>query len=278
MGKFGGTMKSIFNEDRYLSGDKESLELFLERRDIYLRKVNNSKDRYNRAINYYDSFLDTISDELLKLDLDNSLEYSIALNYLIENGYLSDNHSFESKVSDFEVLGKLGMSVIWGSGCCRNISEMHKEVFERLDLKIIPFYCYEGNDLFKRGKKRQANHVINLVEYRDNLYGIDLYNHSMLYHFKNPFVLKSIASYYSGTLRYKPYYEIIMDGRSIDDIKRRVNEFSNYSKNDFISYLEYEDDIKYEVKKKMEDSCGELSNYYDKTKMLKKRIIAEVRS
>ena len=276
VGKFGDIMKSLFNEDRYLNDDKESLEFFLRERNIYLKKVQNSRDKYGKAINYYDTFLDVVCAELLKLDLDNSLEYSIALNYLIDKGYLSDNNLFESRVSDFEVLSKLGMSIIWGSGCCRNTSDMHKDVFDKLELKTIPFYCYLGNDFLGRGKNNCANHVINLVEYNDNLYGVDLYNNCIIYHFKNPFIIKSISSYYNDTLRYKPYYEIIADGRELDDIRSRINEFSDYSTRGAISSLEYESDIKYNVKKKLQANESELANCFEKTKVLKKQIIQEV--
>ena len=59
-------------------------------------------------------------------------DYSIALGYLINKGYLSEGLKFDSKETDKEILGKPGISILQGSGCCRNICDMQKDIFERL--------------------------------------------------------------------------------------------------------------------------------------------------
>ena len=268
-------MKSVYNEKRYLNDDIEAYKYFEQCRKNYSKNQEESLEKNKDIIKYYDIYLDYIADELLKLKLKSSLDYSIALGYLINKGYLSEELNFDSEVTDKEIIGKLGISILQGSGCCRNICDMQKDIFDRLNIIIIPFYCYQGFD-FNKGLNKQANHIINLVEYNNNLYGIDLYNDSLLYHFKKPFIMKSISSEVDSKLRYKPYYEIVIDGRNIEEIKDRVKKFEMYSKEKPINYFEYEMGIRYEVENILFENKNELNDFHNKTKLLRKNIISRM--
>ena len=135
-------MKSIYNEQRYLY-DIEALEFFEQGRDTYKKYVEDSLEKNKDIIKDYNTYLDCIVDELLKYKFHSSIDYSIALGYLINKGYLSEGLNFDSKETYNEILCKLGISILQGSGCCRNICDMQKDIFERLKIDIIPFYCYQ---------------------------------------------------------------------------------------------------------------------------------------
>ena len=271
-------MKSIYNENRYLNGDNEALTIFGKSCEEYKNKKEKSLEENKELIDNYNLYLDCIVDELLKYNLDSSIDYSIALGYLINKGYLSEDLVFNAKETDKEILGKLGITILLGSGCCRNICDMHDDIFKRLNIDIMPYYCFQGIDLFNRGKDMPANHIINLIEYNNNLYGIDLYNSSILYHFKSPFVMKSISSTHDESLRYKPYYELMIDGKSLDEVKKKIEMFNNYSKVKPISYFEYEMDIKNEIEELLFSNQNKLKEFNNKTKVLRKDIIKRMNS
>ena len=269
-------MKSVYNEQRYLNDDFSALMYFEKGREAYKKNEENSLEKNKDIIKYYDIYLDYIADELLKHNFRSSLDYSIALGYLIRKGYLSEGLEFNSKVPDKEITGKLGINIVQGNGCCRNITGIHKDIFDRLNINIIPFYCYQGIDIFNNGLNEEANHIINLVEYDNNMYGIDIYNNNLLFHFKNPFIMRSISNYRDEKLRYKPYYELIVDGKTIDDIKDKIKLFDNYSKEKAISSIEYEIDIEFEIENYLFARQDRLNNFHEKTKSLRKNIISRI--
>ena len=262
-------MKSIFNEKRYLNGDSESLEEFKLLREEHLEDEAEDFEKYRRTIADYDSFLDELVSELEKYNLTNPLEYSIVLNYILDSGYLSKDCTFKHKESNKEIIGKLGVNVVLGEGCCRNISDFHRDIFDKLELKSVPFYCYQG---MGRGINKRANHVINLIEYKDNIYGIDLHNNGLLYRFKKPLVMDLVSMFDKGRLDYKPYYGLIVDGDSLENIKKNIKAFEECSKKRSISAIEYDCNIKYMAKELVKRKREELIKFDQKTKQLKKTI------
>ena len=272
MREWNDIMDSIFNENRYFNNDEEANIYLLNKRNEYLGIKAYEEEKYRDSLFYYDIFLDEIAYLLEKGNYKSSLEYSIALGFLIDNGYLSDNFTFEAGVSDKELTSKYGISIVSGRGCCRNIVDVHRDIFDRLNIDILPFYCYQGISFLSKPINKPANHVISLIGYNDNMYGIDLYNNSLLYYFKEPFVMNSISTYYNGSLRYKPYYEYILDGTSLEELKKRASIFSKYV-GKRISSMEYEDEIKFEVFKNLQNNEASLDRFFDKNKVLKKEII-----
>lgn len=268
-------MKSVYNEKRYLNGDVEAIKHFEQIRKTYKENIDKSLEDNKDIIKDYNIYLDYITEELLKYKLDTSVDYSIALGYLINKGYLSEGLKFDSKETDKEILGKPGISILQGSGCCRNICDMQKDIFERLKIDIIPFYCYQGFD-FKQGINKEANHIINLIEYNNNLYGIDLYNGCGLYHFRDSFTMKRISSNSDELLRYKPYCELIIDGRSLEQIKERIELFDSYSLLKPINSFVFEMIIRNEIETLLYENRNELNEFNNKTKILRKNIVKKL--
>lgn len=265
----GESMASVYNEKRFLNEDPEALEFIAELREEHLEEVREDTEAYSKAIIEYEYFLDELADELLKYDLNDSLEYSIALSYLIDKGYLSNDHKFRHRESLEEVHGRLGMNIVSGKGCCRNIVDFHKDVFDKLNISLKPFYCYEG---IRTGSNSYANHVISLIDYDNNSYGIDLHNGTALFRFKTPVKLSLISTLNSGKVRYKPYYELVTGESDIETIKDNLKKYEECSKKKAISSLEYDLDIKHRTRDLMRSKKDKLENFAERTKVLKKII------
>lgn len=265
----GDGVASVYNEKRYLNGDQEALDFISELREEYIEEVEDDRENYYEAITEYEDFLNELADELLKYDLNDSLEYSIALSYLIDKGYLSVDHKFRHRESLEEVNGRLGMNIVSGRGCCRNIVDFHKAVFDRLNISLKPLYCYEG---IRSGSNSYANHVMSLVEYDNNLYGIDLHNGNALFRFKKPMKLSLISTLNSGKVRYKPYYELVTGESDLETIRDNLKRYEEYSKKKAISPLIYDLEIKHRTRDLMKSKKDKLEKFSEKTKVLKKSI------
>ena len=267
-------MKSIFNEDEYLYND-ELINNFVSRQEDHYKQIEEDKKNNIEAYYYYDLFLDKVVALLKDIKFNNSLEYSIALSYLIDCGYLSKDFSFIGEESLLEVKTRLGMSIINGSGCCRNISAIAKEVLDKLNYDNSLLYCHEGSHFFKRTKSLPANHVINLINYNNIDYGIDLYNNDILYRFISPLKLKAISSHYSGDLLYKPYYELMRGEADIAEIRNKIDSF--VVNNKCLYDIEYEDEIRFYVRDKMKKEEDSLYDFFNENKVLKKEIINRIK-
>jgi hypothetical protein len=102
-----------------------------------------------------------------------------------------------------------------------------------------------------------------------------LFNGCALYHFKNPLILEQISINTNGIIRNKPYYEIITEGKSLDDIKRQLEEYREYSKRKIISPYEYQD-LKGEVIMYLNSQKNVLDDFHSSTRELKESIVKKM--
>ncbi len=273
---------SIYNEDNYLNGDKENLRTFAEDYQKRREKFALEKERFANVLNNYQEFITTVATIIKTLGFKNSLEYSMFIKVLIDNAFLSDNLTFKNKPLDLskEITSSLGTSIIVGRGCCRNYTKMQQDIFRVLDLPLFLYYCYEGISFLSQAKDAEANHVVTLVTYENQVYGLDIYNGFRLFEFKDAFTLAEISTQTHYTLRYKPYFELIMGESSLPHIRDRIATFEQLSHSSFVNPFEWEEEIKYKMKRKMK----ELNEYcvpyeiHEATEGLKKEIADEMHS
>lgn len=234
--------KNIYDEKVYLKGDREALDTFDRKKEEYSLLYTIEEYKYEDAIKEYNRYLLLVRDFLKKLDLSSSLEYSIAVAYLIHNGYLTYDKKFRNDETKDEVHTRYGMSIIRGYGVCRNFSDINFDLLRLLDFYVKNLYCYQPQFLLpKSSRLKRANHVISLIEYDGNKYGIDLLNGCALYHFKTPLLLEQISMYDNSRIRNKPYYEIITEGKTLDDIMEELKEYRKLVNEGIISPIEYKE-------------------------------------
>ena len=262
---------SIYNEKNYLLNPEVS--------DAFKNSYLNNKARWDLEKSYFDKTLD-MYDELIveiakllrQIGYNSSLDCSIMLSQIIKSGFLSHDLYFRNKPAKLpiEISSRLGTTIVTGEGCCRNFADMLMDVFEVLDFPTDKLYCYQGS--IRRGLNKQANHVINLVDYDGNIYGIDLFNNNRLYRFKTPLVMREVSSLTAFKLLYKPYYEITMGEADLTQIKQRLRRFQDYSTRPTINPFIYEDDIRYDAIQRIKEEGDALYQFHKKTKVLKKEI------
>lgn len=268
--------KTKYNEKVYLLEP----EVYGYFEDIGLQNLENQaseKEEFQDVLINYDKFIEEVAELLHQLGYSSALECTNMVSYLIRNGYLSQDAFFINQSPDAkgEISHRLGTSIIMGQGCCRNYANMLRDIYKIMGIPTDNLYCYQG--LLRRGQNRPANHVINLVEHEDNLYGIDMYNGNRLFHFINALVLREISTNSSLGLLYKPYYEVVMGEGNLNTIKAKMRCYKDYSSKGIISPFEYEDSIKYDTFRRMEDSKNKLCDFHEKTKSLKKEIARDMR-
>ncbi len=209
-------------------------------------------------IEKYDLLIDRLAKFIKTIGICDSLELSYLLSYIINNGYLSDNKTFTKGEILNEIPYKLGTSIIRGTGCCRNFSAIHKDLFDRLEVYDKYLYCYQG---FGKGLNREANHVINLIYYANNYYGIDIYNYNKLYKFKNEYLLKEISLPTKSKLVHKPYYELGIKETKLNELLDFINMLKEASLNKYINDYEY-DIIRYEIINKIKQNKDSYEDFY----------------
>ena len=263
--------KSIYNEKNYLFND-QAIQTFDRMHDRNKMRWEAEESVFSDTLIKYDDFIEEVANLLHSLGYSSALECSLLVSYLINSGALSHDFTFKGISPDpkKEISCRLGTSIVKGSGCCRNYANMLKDIYEVLDLPTDNFYCYQG--LFRRGFNKPANHVINLIGHEGNIYGVDLYNGNRLYHFKKALVMGEVSTKSRRQLLYKPYYEIVIGEDDLDGIKSRIKRFDDYSKRNTINPFIYEDEIKYDAKRKIQNESHELYKFHDKTKTLKREI------
>ena len=258
---------NIYDEKIYLHND-EIIKLFKSDSDSRKRIVQEEEEIYKSIIENYDELIYELACLLRKLGYNGSLDTSILLSHLINSGYLSDNMIFAKKEKEEEITSRLGISIINGYGVCRNFAAMHKAVFGQLSLYDKKIYCYDG---IGSGKRKPANHVINLIHYDRNYYGIDIYNGNRLYKFTSELELKEISLVFINHLRYKPYYEIITGESEECDIHNNLCLFKYCTLKDYINAFTY-DELECEIKKRIQGDEKAYEEFHNKNKTLIKSI------
>lgn len=265
-----------YQEEHYLNGDPTSLKIIEEQRNLIRENIAFEEERYSFLIDQYDLYVSKIIDFLKTFSFSSSIEYSIALSYLIHNGFLSENGKFYSRVSRDELSSRLGISVIMGSGCCRNLTFLQHEVISGLGFPSKKIYCTRDG-VFIHGTKHCADHVIGYVEQNRIPYGLDIYNGNRLYRFLSPFQLSEISLTCNGKYYSKPYCEMIMDNISFEEMKKNIESFQKCDFSSWINPMEYEDDFRDSVMMTMKNHLDECVDFYESTKVLRKEIIHSYR-
>lgn len=259
--------KSIYDENNYLNND-DLINDFKSDYKLRERVFLEEEKLYKDTIDNYNNLIYELASLIKKLGYNNGLDSSILLSYLINAGYLSNEMKFTKKGQDDKISSKLGISIIDGYGVCRNYAAMHKDIFGYLSLYDKQLYCYNG---IGNGKRKPANHVINLIYYDSNYYGIDIYNGNRLYKFTNELDMLEISLYFSNHLRYKPYYEIITGESDESDINNNLFLFNKYSLNNYMNAFLY-DEIKHEIMKRVISDEKAYIEFYNNNKKLIKSI------
>lgn len=254
-----------------INSDKEAYQLFIHCKELLLQKYAEEEKLYGDIFKEYDKFLLELVELLKNINLSNPLEYSLALRYLIWNGYLSKDLKYNRIESENELSKKYGINIILGEGCCRNFSDMHYDVMKRLNEYVRQYFC-ATRVLLKPLKATRANHILNIIEYDGLRYGIDLYNQAELFKFTDGFNLKDTNFYSNAKLRNKPYLNLIYTDETIDDIVNDVKMYEEDSKKIHLSPFIYYLDLIPAITERLNNQKDIFMDFHNETKIIKENI------
>lgn len=218
----------------------------------------------------YNNIVDKTADFLKnELKVEDPITASIIFEYLLWNGYLSNDNTFQFNgtkiVDDFDCLGA---DVVRGYGTCLNISHFLSDVLNKMNYKSYPTVCL--GYITKKGRKNNvyppikqngseemikvdeylegtlkkiiivlekiasitANHVIVSTEYNDIFYGADPTNLCFIT-YKNKRKFKSVN--FDMKFKLRPYTTRLINN---DKLNETSKIFEN--KNNKPSFLEKE--------------------------------------
>lgn len=130
-----------------------------------------------------DSKLDTIYNEILdsyvklndELDFNNPVEIFTLYKTMLENGYLSSNKSFNYNYnSEVDLNGK---NVIYGIGVSRHVNGYLNDIYKKKKMRstILNTSIVDSNYMSMLPEHIIGSHVINKVEYNNELYYLDAF-------------------------------------------------------------------------------------------------------
>lgn len=267
-------MKKYYNEDKYFlpNPDSDITSMLKSRINDYNKQVNIEVDKYRDLLFDYDQFITKVSYLLLELNVPkNGLSYAIVMSKLLNDGYFSLG-SFEYKtLLKNELAADNGINVVEGRGCCRNTTDFCSDVLEKLGESNGKFYCYDSGFKSKTlAKINQARHVINLVKYKDNLYGYDITN-DLACRFINKWQLKGMSEYSNMYFTYKPYCAYLIDNIGYSQANDMLREFDKAANKKSIDIYELKE-MKSKLLNMLKDNTSTLNEFNKNTLDLKMEI------
>ena len=257
-----------------------------ERKLLEYWKEKNKSDnevemtKYSSLISAYDSYIKLAGKLINEVSLDNSISKGVLISLLLQAGAFSYDDFKYGNVDDI-LNTRLGLNVITGEACCRNVSNFMTDIF-----KSNGDFCENLTVTYLKKKDKRkatreiANHMINLICYNGILYGFDIFdNFGTLYFFLNSYELLPIDSKEHSFMYYKPYLDYVYNHLSFEDLKNRLLLFKENGKN-IITQGEFkeivaETDLKLTsdislVQDFIKDTNGKITDIKEKIKSMKK--------
>lgn len=160
--------------------------------DISLQ-IEVAKYVFYENIEYYNKLISLAAVIVKEIGMDdNSISYSQVVENLIMRGYLSVGNTVypykELTDRSFDLYGFLGFDVIHRQGCCRHISSLHQDIFQKIGLFCQSYRCYDVQENDSLNPNRdpkfnfiRATHAANLIQYHNQYYIHDIFNQIFFY-------------------------------------------------------------------------------------------------
>lgn len=147
----------------------------------------------NKDIKPITKIYDDVIEEYIKLhkifNFTNPVEMYAMFNYAYKGGYLSKNQIFNYGTTDIFRNGNVfddillidGVNIINGTGVCRHISAMFKDILKKCNIEnmVLPVYMKDFEKKVKLMNYLVSNHIINVVKQNGLYYFLDPTNQYM---------------------------------------------------------------------------------------------------
>ena len=275
-------MEMMYYDERYYlsrfgTTERKLLEYWKER-----NKSDNEKEEemYSSLISAYDSYIKLAGILINEISIDNSISKGVLISLLLQAGAFSYDEFKYGNVDDI-LNTRLGLNVITGEACCRNVSNFMTDIFKSNGEYCENLTVTALNKKDKRKATREiANHMMNLISYNGILYGFDIFDSfGTLYYFLNEFELLPIDSKEHSFMYYKPYLDYVYNNLTFEDLKNRLLLFKSNGKN-IITQSEFKEIVS-ETDEKLtkdislvqdfiKDTNGQLIDIKEKIKLMKR--------
>lgn len=273
----------FYDERYYLSVlgiyERKMIELWKEKNNELTRDEIST---YSSLISDYNSYINVASKLISELSIKgNSISIASLISVLIHCGIFSYDDFVRDNCDDL-LRSKIGINVLNGIGCCRNVSNFVTDIFNAMNepCENLTVVLSDKSDK-EKAITSMANHMINLIHYKEVPYGFDaLSNLGSLYYFINGFEILPINPDEESYMYYKPYIEMVYENKSLKDIRRKLNHFKDngrkgISQEEFISIVT-ETDIRLQenmglVKDFIRDTKEQIESINEKIKKLELR-------
>ena len=160
----------------------------------YGDKVNELKNMYTDAKTYdeidennmiylgdtldvYNDYIESVAKCIKLCHLDeNVFDVYNAYTLMQDSGYLSVGDTFKTEIPQNEILNHYGLSIIFGSGVCRNQADNLRNVLVSLGYNAGLAF----GELYTGFSKNQTNHaVVYVITDEENIYLLDPTNHAI---------------------------------------------------------------------------------------------------
>lgn len=257
------------DDNSYIIGNNKSEEFIRTAYNSYFLFNIDKKQTISNNIellNLYDSFIDKCAKLIKELKINNdSLSYTNTIGILINLGIFSNiNNKFNYGIVNKEIKYFEGINIIKGEGVCRNFSAFTKDILDKLNIYAENVWCSTSTNLNK------TSHTINIINYNNKYYGIDIYN-NLLLSFINQTDLISLFND-NITFRLTLLKYLVYDGLSINDLQNKLSAFHNSTNIPPITSNNYESLIK-EIYEIITDNNSLLYDFTIDTNNTKNKII-----
>lgn len=271
---------------RHLENKESPLIEYITHQQIYFT-INEycNKLRYQENIEYYKKFISLITTIVKQIGLpNNSISYSQVVENLIMCGYLSLGnpvHPYKELRNSppLDLTGLLGFDVLPRRGCCRHISEIHKNIFDNLNLYCENYMCYDflENEEFQpilepRFDYILTTHEANLIIYHGQYYIHDSFNKAYFY-LVDGFTAKEYNNFDDKIiLCYTPVGNIIFNQIPYNQVLQYIEKFQESSQHPHIDISEL-NDILLETNDRFYNSTKLLLDFRHEAEPYIKRIV-----
>lgn len=129
------------------------------------------------TLDVYNDYIESVAKCIKLFHLDeNVFDVYNAYTLMQDSGYLSIGDTFSYKIPDNEILNHYGLSIIFGSGVCRNQADNLRNVLVKLGYNA----GLASGELYTGFSKNQTNHaVVYVITDEENIYLLDPTNHAI---------------------------------------------------------------------------------------------------
>lgn len=206
-----------------------------------IEKRKKEKETNKEIFEIYDKYISAIASYIEKTSIPyNELSMILLIEKLYSKGILK--RKIDNNNKNFF---NYGIYTFSGNGVCRHISNLTKDILDKIGMESSFYpsvFTYGSKNDLSNSLLGLSKHVANVIEYNNIKYVFDVYNKGLIYNFISSKAVKCLNSDDKNSelfLEFKPIGLIHYENLSIEEIKKRLEEYEKYSNIEPLSIEEF---------------------------------------